>query len=203
MLQHYVLNVGLQWLLFLSIPIIIYLIFFRKQAKIFSFFGLKTMKKADNRLLIITSILSVFYLLFNYFVFTQFDVGLNDARFLSYQQTGLSVETFLILLINSIIQTSLLEEIMFRGFLLNVLNDKFSFSISNHTQAAVFTGIHVVGTIQMGLSLPFILLGNLCIYLLSIYWGKLTKDSGYSIYYATFFHSIINLIIGLFLFLPI
>ena len=154
-------------------------------------------------MLIITSILSVFYLLFNYFVFTQFDVGLNDARFLSYQQTGLSVETFLILLINSIIQTSLLEEIMFRGFLLNVLNDKFSFSISNHTQAAVFTGIHVVGTIQMGLSLPFILLGNLCIYLLSIYWGKLTKDSGYSIYYATFFHSIINLIIGLFLFLPI
>lgn len=203
MLQNYLLNVGLQWLMFLIIPVIIYFIFFRKKQGILSFFGLQKIKRVENKLLITTSVLSALYLVYNFYVMSTFVVGLNDVRFLSFQQTGLSVQTLIILLVNSIIQTSFLEEIIVRGFLLNALNYKLSFSISNHIQAAFFTGIHVLGTIQMGLSLPLILLGNLCIYLLSIHWGRLTKESGYSIYYAAFFHGIINLLIGIFLFLPI
>lgn len=207
MLQHYVLNVGLQWFLFLIIPIFIYLIFFRKKQNLFAFFGLKKRIKVENSLLIITTILSVVYLLFTIYIMKKFDIGTdigtNDIRAISFQQTGLSIETILILLIHSIVQTSLLEEILFRGFLLNVLNPKFGFKISNHVQSFLFTGIHFLGTIQMGLSVPTIVVANLGIYLFSIYFGKLTKESGYSVYYSAIFHGTLNILAGLFLFLPI
>ena len=99
MLQHYVLNVGLQWFLFLIIPIFIYLIFFRKKQNLFAFFGLKKRIKVENSLLIITTILSVVYLLFTIYIMKKFDIGTNDIRAISFQQTGLSIETILILLI--------------------------------------------------------------------------------------------------------
>ena len=185
MLQHYVLNVGLQWFLFLIIPIFIYLIFFRKKQNLFAFFGLKKRIKVENSLLIITTILSVVYLLFTIYIMKKFDIGTNDIRAISFQQTGLSIET------------------LFRGFLLNVLNPKFGFKISNHVQSFLFTGIHFLGTIQMGLSVPTIVVANLGIYLFSIYFGKLTKESGYSVYYSAIFHGTLNILAGLFLFLPI
>ena len=203
MLQHYVLNVGLQWLLFLIIPIFIYLIFFRKKQNLFAFLGLKKRIKVENSLLIIITILSVVYLLFNVYIMKNFDIGTNDIRAISFQQTGLSIETILILLINSIVQTSLLEEILFRGFLLNALSPNLGFKISNHVQSFLFTGIHFIGTIQMGLSVPTIVVANLGVYLLSTYFGKLTKESGYSVYYSAIFHGTVNILAGLFLFLPI
>lgn len=203
MLQHYVLNVGLQWFLFLIIPIFIYLIFFRKKQNLFAFFGLKKRIKVENSLLIITTILIVVYLLFNVYIMKNFDIGTNDIRAISFQQTGLSIETILILLINSIVQTSLLEEILFRGFLLNALSPNLGFKISNHVQSFLFTGIHFIGTIQMGLSVPTIVVANLGVYLLSTYFGKLTKESGYSVYYSAIFHGTVNILAGLFLFLPI
>lgn len=203
MLQQYLLNVGLQWGLFLTIPLVIYLIIFRKEKNLFAFFGLKKAEKVENKLLIFTSLLSLFYLIINFFMMKEAGVGSGDIRFIFFEQTGLSIQTLLVLFINSIIQTSFLEEILFRGFLINALRSKVSFNTSNHIQAIAFTGIHVAGTLQMELSLPFILVGNLVIYLLSILWGQLTKESGYSIYYAAFFHGIINLLTGLFLFLPL
>lgn len=202
MLQQYFLNVGLQWMLFLTIPLVIYLIFFRKENNLFAFFGIKKTEKAENKLLIFTSLLSLFYLIINFFMMKEAGVGSGDIRFIFFEQTGLSIQTLLALFINSIIQTSFLEEIIFRGFLINALHNKLSFNTSNHIQAIAFTGIHVAGTLQMGLSLPFIIVGNLIIYILSILWGKLTKESGHSIYYAAFFHGIINLLTGLFLFSP-
>lgn len=204
MFQEFLLNTGRQWVAFLIIPTILYLIFFRNKTNFLSFLGLKRRsKKVESNLLVKTIVLSVFYLIFNIYIMKNFDVGSSDIRFISFQQTGLSIVTILILFINSIIQTSLLEEIVFRGFLINALSYKLGFRISNHIQSFAFTGIHVAGTIQMGLSLPVILLGNICIYILSIYWGKLIKESGYSIYYPALFHGIINLMIGIFLFLSI
>ena len=114
-------------------------------------------------------------------------------------QTGLSIQTVLIILIQSIVRTSFLEEIVFRGFLINSLKYKLGFNIANNIQAFLFTGLHVIGMI--GLGLGGIVIGTIGIYLLSIYFGMITKESGYSILYSAIFHGLINIITGMYLIL--
>ncbi len=76
-----------------------------------------------------------------------YDIGTDDIRLLYYQQTGFSLETILIILIQSILQTSFLEEIFFRGFLINALSHKFGFTPANQIQAILFTALHVIGLV--------------------------------------------------------
>lgn len=199
MLVNLLISTFIQLLVFLAIPFIIFLIFFRKSYSFFHFIGFKKSNKISNNLFFTVFIISLIYLLINIFFIVKYQSGINDIRYLSFHETGLSLETILILLINSIVLTSFLEELVFRGFLINAFNEKIGFNYANQLQAIIFTSIHTLGTIQMGLSLFNIIIATISVYILSFYFGLITKKANYSIFYSAFFHGSINLITGILL----
>lgn len=199
MLKQLIMNTVVQWSLLLFIPILIYLIFFRKKVSFLLFFGLKKPEKVQAKLLFKASILSTAFVIISIFWLQKYNVGVDDIRLLSFKQTGFSMETISIIFIQSIVLTSFLEEIIFRGFLINALRYKIDFNISNHIQAFVFTGLHIFA--MSGFSLIDIVIGIIIIYVLSLYFGKLTKNSGYSIFYSSVFHGLLNIIAGVILIL--
>ncbi|NLC30679.1 MAG: CPBP family intramembrane metalloprotease, partial [Candidatus Moranbacteria bacterium] len=142
-----------------------------------------------------TSLVSIFFIFISIQWLTKYKLGAGDIRLLSFQKTGFSLETILILFIQSIIRTSFLEEIVFRGFLINFLKGKFGFNKINHIQATIFSALHIFA--MVGFSLVDILAGTIIIYILSLYFGKLTRKSGDSIFYSSVFHGSLNIIAGL------
>lgn len=198
MLKDLIMNTIFQWVIFLLIPMLVYLIFFRKKYKFLSFLGLIKPEKDKESLLIITSIISIIYLVLNVVWLKKYNLGMDDIRLVSFQQTGFSIQTILIICIHSIIRTSFLEEIVFRGFLINSFKDKLRFNIANQIQALLFTGIHILGTFNV-VNIVDLVMGTIMIYILSIYFGKLAKESGYSIFYSAIFHGLINIITAILL----
>lgn len=195
MLKQLVIDTTMQWLLFLVIPLLVYLIFFRKKEGLFSFLGLKKAQKIEKTLLIKISIISIVYIAISIFWLEKYNLGADDVRLLSFKQSGLSIQTVLIILIHSVIRTSFLEEIIFRGFLINSLRYKLGFTIANHIQALVFTGIHLLGMLSFD---PVnMIMGTITIYILSIYFGKITKASGYSVFHSSIVHGVLNILAGI------
>ena len=185
-------DTGFQWLIFMIVPVIVYLIFFRKKYKLLHFLGLKRPEKVQMNLLVKTLIISSIYVIVVPFWAKKYNMGTDSIQVLMFKQTGPSIQLFLTIIIQSIIRTSFLEEIVFRGFLINSLRHKFSFNIANHIQAFIFTGIHILA--MLNFSILDIVLGIISTYLLSIYFGKLMKESNYSILYSSVFHGVLNIL---------
>lgn len=173
---------------------LLYILFFRKKMDLLPFLGLVKPERVQISLLFKTSIVSIAFLIISIFWLQKYNLGVDDIRLLSFEKTEFSIETILIILIQSILITSFLEEIIFRGFLVNVLRYKIDFNISNHIQAFIFTGLHIFA--MLSFSFIDIVIGTTIIYILSLYFGKLTKDSGYSVFYSSVFHGLLNIIAG-------
>lgn len=192
MLQELLLNTVVQWLIFLFLPVIIFLVFFRNKTNFLTFLGLKMPEKVNVNLLVKTLIISFIFIIMGAFWPEKYNIGIDNIELLMFKQTGISIQLFLTIIIQSIIRTSFLEEIVFRGFLINSLRHKFSFNIANHIQAFIFTAIHILA--MLNFSILDIVLGIISIYLLSIYFGKLMKESNYSIFYSSVFHGVLNIL---------
>ena len=192
MLQELLLNTVVQWLIFLFLPVIIFLVFFRNKTNFLTFLGLKMPEKVNVNLLVKTLIISFIFIIMGAFWLEKYNIGIDNIEVLMFKQTGISIQLFLTIIIQSIIRTSFLEEIVFRGFLINSLRHKFSFNIANHIQAFIFTGIHILA--MLNFSILDIVLGIISTYLLSIYFGKLMKESNYSILYSSVFHGVLNIL---------
>lgn len=89
-------------------------------------------------------------------------MGSDDIRLFPFQETGLSIETILIIFIHLIVLTNFVEEIMFRGFLINSPKYRFGFNISIHIQTLLFTILHIF--VMLGFSLVDIAIGTIIIY---------------------------------------
>ena len=194
MLKHLIIETIMQWLIFLIIPVVVYLIFFRKKEGFLSFLGLKKIQRVEKSLLIKISIVSIVYIAISIFWTQKYTLGSDDIRLLSFKQSGLSIQTVLIIFIHSIIRTSFLEEIVFRGFLINSLRYKLKFKIANHIQALIFAGIHVLAMLSFD-TIDMVMCAT-AIYILSIYFGKITKASEYSVFYSSILHGALNILAG-------
>lgn len=62
----------------------------------------------------------------------------------AFQQTGWSLQTIVVILLWAVLQTSLSEEIFFRGFLCKRLAHHFGENIGNLLQALLFGSVHVL-----------------------------------------------------------
>lgn len=199
LLEKLLISTGVQWLVFLILPVIVYILFFRQQTSIFTFLGLKKGRRVPTRLIFLTAVIAILYLALNIIWVNKYNLATDDIRFESFQQTGLSVQTIIIWLIQSLIQTSFLEEIVFRVFVINTFKAKFGFNFSNHIQAVIFTALHILGMIHF--DHVTLLIGSIMIYFLSLCFGKLVKESGYAVWHSTAFHGLINLSVGIAIFL--
>ena len=134
-------NSAVQIVLFTLIPFICRLITARKETGFFKWIGLKGIKSAkENKTLFwVIGILICFTGLSAYMLYSMRGIEMATSEF-----SGLGAAAIPAVLIYAILNTSLPEEIVFRGFLLKRISAKFGFHAGNIVQAVIFGIMHGV-----------------------------------------------------------
>ena len=121
------------------LPFIWWLISAKKKESFFNWIGLK---KIDNKnkksTLINTIVISLVFMTVS--ILTLYLI--KDIETATSEFKGLRISALLPALIYAIFNTSLPEEIFFRGFLLKRLSNKFGFRIANVIQSIIFGLLH-------------------------------------------------------------
>lgn len=111
----------------------------------------------------------------------------------SFRQTGWSVQTFAVILIWAVLQTSLSEEIFFRGFLCKRLSEAWGWRTGCAAQAALFGAVHLPAVWGKGV-LPaliiFLLTGGIGF---ALGWLSQRRAGG-SILYGWCIHGVVNIL---------
>jgi len=183
-----------QLILFSLIPFIWWLFSARKNENFFSWIGLKKPKLDKPIKVFILMFLSLALLLIPGLVLI---LSIEDKSVLaSAKFAGTGFEGVICILIYAILQTSLSEEILFRGFLNKRLSGKFGFSTGNTVQALLFGLLHGVLLFNSAALLLVILI---VVFTSAVGWfmGYLNEKLGNgSIVLSWVIHSLTNLITG-------
>lgn len=132
----------LQVILFSIIPFVWWLIFGRKEASFFEWLGFKQpVIKYKVRYFIIFVTTIMFLAIPSFLIVPYF---IDKSVLATTQFYGQGVTALVPALIYAFLQTSLSEEIFFRGFLTKRLNRKFGFQIGNGLQGLLFGLLHGV-----------------------------------------------------------
>lgn len=129
------------------VPFIWWLVTVRKKEKFLKWIGIKGIKK-ENRKAAWISIFVISLLFLPASVYTLYII--KDIETAAAEFKGLGVSALLPALIYAIFNTSLPEEIFFRGFLLKRLSHKMGFRIANIIQSSLFGLLH--GILFFGLA---------------------------------------------------
>ena len=139
MLVSKIISSIIEIILISSLPFIWWLISAKKKENFFNWIGLK---KIDNKnkksTLINTIVISLVFMTVS--ILTLYLI--KDIETATSEFKGLGISALLPALIYAIFNTSLPEEIFFRGFLLKRLSNKFGFRIANVIQSIIFGLLH-------------------------------------------------------------
>lgn len=145
----------LNLILFGTIPFITWLIAGRKDSPFFTWVGLNKAKwrLTKNELLALVSVLALFllvgsitnYLLGNINESLPEGVSMKTPIF-----SGLGIQAIPGILVYALFNTSLLEEVFFRGFLLKRFSKNVDFEVRNTTQALLFGFMHSIALFSIG-----------------------------------------------------
>ena len=125
----------IQVVLFAFIPFIWWLITARKKMNFFKWLGLKKIDDAKgNKTALWTAAITVLFLAVSVFILT----SLKGVEMATSEFAGLGAKAVPSVLIYALMKTALAEEIVFRGFLLKRISNKFGFAAGNTIQAVIF-----------------------------------------------------------------
>lgn len=180
----------LQIALFAFIPFVWWLVTARKQQKFTQWIGLKKVEGSKNTLVIMVS--AVFML--SGFLTLYVIRGIETA---ASEFTGLGTKAIPAIAIYASFNTAFPEELLFRGFLLKRLENKFGFHMANFIQALLFGLFHGV--------MFFSLVGVIKAILIIVFTGTIAWLMGYvneknhngSIIPSWIIHTISNLLAGI------
>lgn len=132
-------NSIVQILLFSLIPFIWWCITARKKCSFFQWIGLKGISspKENKTGLWIAGTTIIFMTVSVFILYTVRDIETAASEF-----SGLGLKALPAILVYAVLNTSLPEEILFRGFLLKRLSRKFGFSVGNMVQSVLFGLLH-------------------------------------------------------------
>lgn len=156
LLMSKVVSSAVQIVVFSVIPFVWWLITARKKENFFKWIGLKKPEGGKKTVMAITIVSVAFLLLGAYSLYVVRGVETATSDF-----TGLGVAAIPAILVYAAFNTALPEEIIFRGFLLKRLQNKFGFAFANTVQALIFGLIHaimffsLVGTVKATIILVF------------------------------------------------
>lgn len=176
-----------------DISFIFYLVKEKRAKGFFKWIGFKTTEnKVFKYMVIIFMSFLVIIILPYLYLYRTNSLTYTGFTVEAYKQYGWSVQTILVILIWAVIQTSLSEEIFFRGFLGNRLFEKLG-NGGNIIQAIIFGGIHIFSVVGKGI-LPmviiFLLTGGIGY---ALGWLSKNKADG-SIIYGWMIHAAVNII---------
>lgn len=188
-------NSIIQIIIFSLIPFLWWLITSRKKMNFFEWIGLKKVNNIkENKLFAwIFSVLALFLILSVFILYSLKNVNVASSEF-----TGLGIKSLPSILIYAIFNTSLPEEILFRGFLLKRIGNKFGFIVSNGIQSLLFGCIHGI--------MFFSAIGILKSMLIILFTGIIgwimghinEKKANGSILPSWFIHAVANIFSGIF-----
>ena len=188
-------NSIIQIIIFSIIPFLWWLITLRKKMNFFEWIGLKKVNNIkENKLFAwIFSVLVLFLIISVFILYSLKNVNVASSEF-----TGLGIKSLPSILIYAIFNTSLPEEILFRGFLLKRIGNKFGFIVSNGIQSLLFGCIHGI--------MFFSAIGILKSMLIILFTGIIGWIMGYinekkangSILPSWFIHAVANIFSGIF-----
>ena len=184
----------LQLLLFLSVPFMWYVVTHKKINGFFVWLGIKVAPKPPLKVMlcILIGFLVVVFLPYMWLYQSE---NLNYQGFTvdAFRQSGWSIQTLCVILIWAILQTSLSEEILFRGFLCKRCCNKFGEKIGNTVQAIIFGMVHTAALPDKNIFaiLIVVLLTGGIGYVLG--WLSLKKVKG-SILYGWVIHATVNIL---------
>lgn len=172
------------------LPFIWWLISAKKKENFFNWIGLK---KIDNKnkksTLINTIVISLVFMTVS--ILTLYLI--KDIETATSEFKGLGISALLPALIYAIFNTSLPEEIFFRGFLLKRLSNKFGFRIANVIQSIIFGLLHGImffGLVGVVKAIIIILFTGIVAYAMGYVNEK--KSNG-SILPSWFIHALSNI----------
>ena len=123
------------------IPFIWWIITSRKEVKFFNWIGLRKIENNSFKKSIVGIIVvSIIYVIISFLTL----MLVKDIEAATSEFTGLGVKGIFAALIYAIFNTSLPEEIFFRGFILKRLQNKFGYNIANIIQSILFGLLHGV-----------------------------------------------------------
>ena len=188
------LSAVLQLLVLTAAPFAWYLANSRKVHGFFHWLGLKPAAKTPARAMgSIFAGLTAVTLLPYWYLYQTGSLTYSGFTVDSYRQTGWSVQTVLVILIWAVVQTSLSEEIFFRGFLCKRFSRAWGWKAGNAAQAVLFGAIHLPAVWGKGL-LPALVLTLLTGGIgFALGWLSLRKAEG-SILYGWSIHAAANIL---------
>lgn len=129
----------IQIILFSLIPFIWWLVTARKEETFFEWIGLKKISnlKASQTIVWMLGIMVAFLILSVYVLKSVSNVETATSMF-----SGAGITAVPGIMVYAFLNTSLPEEILFRGFLLKRLSDKIGFTVSNALQSIIFGLMH-------------------------------------------------------------
>lgn len=130
----------LQAILFSIIPFIWWLIYGRKEKRLFEWLGLKKPIIKNKIKYVITFVTTIIILLIPSLLIIPFFI--DKSIMATSQFSGQGVSALIPALIYAFLQTGFSEELFFRGFLTKRLINKFGFQVGNVAQSLLFGLMH-------------------------------------------------------------
>ena len=188
-------NALIQIVLFMLLPFIWWFVTARRKSSFLDWIGFKPLKDTGNHkmsLWIFLGLLS--FTIFSYLVLYTI---VKDLKTATSSFSGLGFQALPAVLIYSLFQTSLPEELLFRGFLLKRFSVRLPFGVANTIQAALFGLLHGLMIITEVSWLQTLLI-ILCTGVIAAYLGFVNeKKSGGSILASWIMHALANVVTGM------
>lgn len=134
----------LQLLIFSGVPFVWYILTQKRVKGFFKWLGISTAAAPPLNAMfcILAGFLAALFLPYMW-LYRSGNLNYQGFTVDAFRQTGWSIETSAVILIWAIVQTSLSEEILFRGFLCKRLCHKFGEKTGNAVQALIFGMVHI------------------------------------------------------------
>ena len=188
-------NALIQIVLFMLLPFIWWFVTARRKSSFLDWIGFKPLKDTGNHkmwLWIFLGLLS--FTIFSYLVLYTI---VKDLKTATSSFSGLGFQALPAVLIYSLFQTSLPEELLFRGFLLKRFSVCLPFGVANTIQAALFGLLHGLMFITEVSWLQTLVI-ILCTGVIAAYLGFVyEKKSGGSILASWIMHALANVVTGM------
>ena len=188
-------NALIQIVLFMLLPFIWWFVTARRKSSFLDWIGFKPLKDTGNHkmwLWIFLGLLS--FTIFSYLVLYTI---VKDLKTATSSFSGLGFQALPAVLIYSLFQTSLPEELLFRGFLLKRFSVCLPFGVANTIQAALFGLLHGLMFITEVSWLQTLVI-ILCTGGIAAYLGFVNeKKSGGSILASWIMHALANVVTGM------
>ncbi len=128
-----------QILLFSLVPLIWWLISARKKENFLAWTGIRKIENAkENKVILWMTGVTAAFLILSVFML----ISLKGTETAASEFQGMGAGALPAILVYAALNTALPEEIVFRGFLLKRISDKFGFAAGNIVQSAVFGLLH-------------------------------------------------------------